>query len=165
LVETGTKVVTINMFDTVFHRATWDCHGTTPFSTLRDYADTLLPDFDRAFCALVDDLERRGRLDTTMVVATGEFGRTPRLNAAGGRDHWPAAWSAVVAGGGTRGGQVIGATDRHGGEPAAQPVTPGELLATMCRGLGIDPARAWSLAHAGARAPLAAAQPIRGLFS
>jgi hypothetical protein len=165
LVEAGTRVVTVNMFDTVFQRPTWDCHGTAPFSTLSDYADHLLLEFDRAFCALVDDLERRGRLDTTMVVATGEFGRTPRLNAAGGRDHWPGAWSAVVAGGGTRGGQVIGATDRHGGEPAEQPVTPADLLATMYRGLGIDPAVGGTFAQVGAGSPVAAAQPVRGLFS
>ena len=99
----------------------------------------MLPTFDRAFTALIDDLERSGRLETTMVVAAGEFGRTPRLNASGGRDHWPGVWSVVLAGGGVRGGQVVGASDAHAGAPADRPVTPGDLLATMYHGLGIDP--------------------------
>ena len=76
LVETGVRVVTVNMFDTVFNRVTWDCHGAAPFSTLDDYARELLPTFDRAFAALIDDLEAGGRLESTLVVAAGEFGRT-----------------------------------------------------------------------------------------
>ena len=115
-------VVTVNMFDTVFNRVTWDCHGAAPFSTLDDYASELLPTFDQAFSALIDDLERRGRLETTLVVAAGEFGRTPRLNASGGRDHWPGVWSVVLAGGGVRGGQVVGASDAHAGR--TQPTAP-----------------------------------------
>jgi uncharacterized protein (DUF1501 family) len=139
LVESGVRLVTVNMFETVFNRVTWDCHGARPFSTLDDYRRVLLPAFDTAFSALIDDLERSGRLDTTLVVATGEFGRTPRLNAAGGRDHWPRVWSAAMAGGGIRGGQVIGASDEHAAEPADRPVSPPELLATIYRSLGIDP--------------------------
>ena len=138
LVEAGVRLVTVNMFESVFNRVTWDCHGSRPFSTLDDYAHDLLPTLDMAFSALIDDLENRGLLDSTLVVATGEFGRTPRLNAAGGRDHWPGVWSAVLAGGGTCGGQVIGASNAEGGEPADRPVTPGELVATMYRSLGID---------------------------
>ena len=99
----------------------------------------VLPTFDRAFTALIDDLERSGRLETTLVVAAGEFGRTPRLNASGGRDHWPGVWSVVLAGGGVRGGQVVGASDAHAGAPADRPVTPSDLLATMYHRLGIDP--------------------------
>ena len=128
LVEAGVRVVTVNMFDTVFNRVTWDCHGAAPFSTLDDYASDLLPTFDQAFTALIDDLERRGRLETTLVVAAGEFGRTPRLNASGGRDHWPGVWSVVLAGGGVRGGQVVGASDAHATAPADRPVTPEDLL-------------------------------------
>ena len=128
------------MFATVFNQVTWDCHGSRPFSTLDDYASTLLPTFDVALSALLDDLDRRGLLESTLVVATGEFGRTPRLNAAGGRDHWPGVWSAVLAGGGTRGGTVIGASDPQGGEPVDRPVAPAELVATMYRSLRIDPA-------------------------
>ncbi len=141
LVDSGVRLVTVNMFSTVFNEVTWDCHGSRPFSTLDDYASTLLPTFDVALSALLDDLHRRGRLESTLVVATGEFGRTPRLNAAGGRDHWPGVWSAVLAGGGTRGGTVIGASDPQGGEPVDRPVGPAELVATMYRSLRIDPAQ------------------------
>ncbi len=95
LVESGVRLITVNMFETVFNKVTWDCHGTAPFSTLDDYSGHLLPTLDRALSALLDDLRARGLLDSTMVVATGEFGRTPRLNAAGGRDHWPGVWTAL----------------------------------------------------------------------
>jgi hypothetical protein len=139
LVEAGVRVVTVNMFETVFNRVTWDCHGTRPFSTLDDYARELLPALDCAFSALLDDLDRRGLLETTLVVATGEFGRTPRLNYSGGRDHWPGVWSAVLAGGGTRPGVVVGASDAHACSPADRPVTAPELLATLYHSLGIDP--------------------------
>jgi Protein of unknown function (DUF1501) len=141
LVESGVRVVTVNMFDTVFNRVTWDCHGGAPFSTLDDYATELLPTFDHAFSALIDDLEQRGRLETTLVVAAGEFGRTPRINPSGGRDHWPGVWSVVVAGGGVRGGQVVGASDAHASAPIDRPVTPGDLLATMYHSLGIEPSQ------------------------
>jgi Protein of unknown function (DUF1501) len=139
LVESGARLVTVNMFDTVFNRVTWDCHGAAPFSALDDYSQDVLPTFDRAFTALIDDLERSDRLATTLVVAAGEFGRTPRLNASGGRDHWPGVWSVVLAGGGVRGGQVVGASDARAGEPADRPLTPTDLLATMYHCLGIDP--------------------------
>ena len=121
LVEAGVRVVTVNMFETVFNRVTWDCHGTRPFSTLDDYAREVLPTFDRAVSALLDDLDGRGLLDTTLVVATGEFGRTPRLNAAGGRDHWPGVWSGPWPAAGSGGGQVIGASDAHASAPPTGP--------------------------------------------
>ena|SRR5947209_1361434 len=127
------------MFETVFNRVTWDCHGSRPFSTLDDYARDLLPTLDQALSALLDDLHLRGLLESTMVVATGEFGRTPKLNAAGGRDHWPGVWTALLAGGGVRGGQVVGASDAHAAAPQDRPVTPKALLVTMSRGLGIPP--------------------------
>jgi uncharacterized protein (DUF1501 family) len=139
LVESGVRVVVVNMFDTVFGTASWDAHGSNPFSTLDDYARHLLPTFDRAFSALVDDLEARNLLESTLVVAAGEFGRTPKLNAWGGRDHWPGVFSALLAGGGTRGGQTIGASDRLGSEPVDRPVALPELGATMARALGLDP--------------------------
>jgi Protein of unknown function (DUF1501) len=137
LVQAGVRMVTVNMFDTVFNKVTWDCHGAAPFSTLDDYSRSLLPALDLAVSALLDDLAAHGLLETTLVVATGEFGRTPRLNAAGGRDHWPGVWSALLAGGGIRGGQVIGASDAHASAPADRPVTPQELLATMYHSLRI----------------------------
>jgi hypothetical protein len=139
LVESGVRVVVVNMCHTVFGRPSWDAHGSSPFSTLDDYARNLLPSFDRAFSALVDDLAARSLLASTLVVAAGEFGRTPKLNASGGRDHWPAAFSALMAGGGMPEGRVIGATDRTASEPVDRPVSLPELVATMAQAVGIDP--------------------------
>jgi len=139
LVGAGARVVVVNMYQGVFDQPTWDCHGRCPFATLDDVARLVLPTFDRVFCTLIDDLARHGLLDSTLVVATGEFGRTPRINASGGRDHHPSAFSAVLAGGGTSGGRVIGATDAHASEPIDRPVRPAELVATMYRALGVDP--------------------------
>jgi hypothetical protein len=142
LVEHGVRLVTVNMFDTVFDNVTWDCHadGAVLSSTLDDYRDTLCPMFDRAYTALLDDLAGRGLLGSTLVVATGEFGRTPLLNSRGGRDHWPGVWSMLFAGGGVRGGQVVGSSDALGAEPRTRPVTPAEVAATVYRALGFDPA-------------------------
>ncbi len=107
----------------------------------------MLPPTDRGVAALLDDLESRGMLDETLVVVTGEFGRTPRIgsstgnvNSRDGRDHWAAVFSAVFAGGGVRGGQTIGQSDRVGAYPASRPYTPGDLAATIYDALGIDPA-------------------------
>ena len=113
LVERSVGFVTVNMFDSVFNRVTWDCHadGGSLDSCLDDYRTVLCPMFDRAYSALLDDLHQRGLLDSTLVVAMGEFGRTPQLNSRGGRDHWPGVWSILLAGGGVRGGQVIGSSD------------------------------------------------------
>lgn len=138
LVEAGTRVVTVNMYPTVFGAPSWDVHGAGPFSTFDDYERAVLPAFDRAFAALLDDLERGGRLGRTLVVATGEFGRSSRINARGGRDHAPGAWTALAAGGGVRGGQVIGATDARGAEPRDRPVSAADLAATLARGAGLE---------------------------
>jgi Protein of unknown function (DUF1501) len=165
LIETGVRVVTVNMFDTVFNRVTWDCHGAIPFSTLDDYARELLPTFDQAFTALIDDLERRGRLETTLVVAAGEFGRTPRLNASGGRDHWPGVWSMVLAGGGVRGGQVVGASDAHAAEPVDRAVTPRDLLATIYRSLGIEARQSLSRPDGESYSLIEAGEVIGELFA
>ncbi len=141
LVEAGVRVVTINTFQTVFNQITWDCHGGSPFSTLDDYARVLLPEFDRAFAALIDDLDRCGRLDSTLVVAAGEFGRTPHINSAGGRDHWPGVWSIAMAGGGIRAGHVVGASDPKAAYPAERPVSPQDILASIYHFMGIDPSQ------------------------
>jgi uncharacterized protein (DUF1501 family) len=164
LVEAGVRVVTVNMFDTVFNRVSWDCHGSAPFSTLNDYASELLPTFDRAFGALLDDLERAGRLESTLVVAAGEFGRTPRINATGGRDHWPGVWSVAMAGGGVQGGQVVGSSDAHASCPTDRPVTPPDLLATIYHSLEIDRAQYFTGPDGESRAILDDAEPIRELF-
>jgi uncharacterized protein (DUF1501 family) len=141
LVQHGVRLVTVNMFETVFGQITWDCHanGGDLSSTLEDYRDTLCPMFDQAYAALLDDLLADGLLDSTLVVAMGEFGRTPRLNNRGGRDHWPSVWSVLLAGGGVRGGQIIGASDGHGEEPKDRPVHAAEVAATVYHALGIDP--------------------------
>src|SRR5207249_3916675 len=99
---------------------------------------TLCPTFDLAYSALIDDLHQRGLLETTLIVAAGEFGRTPRLNVGSGRDHWPGVWSVVLAGGGVRGGRVIGASDKYGTEPVSRPVRAADIAATVYHAFGID---------------------------
>jgi uncharacterized protein (DUF1501 family) len=94
---------------------------------------------DQALSALLADLHDRGLLAGTLVLAMGEFGRTPKLNTLAGRDHWPRAFSVLLAGGGVRGGQVVGASDAHGEVPAERPVTPADLARTVYTLLGIDP--------------------------
>jgi uncharacterized protein (DUF1501 family) len=120
--------------------------------------------FDRAYAALLDDLADRGLLGTTFVMAAGEFGRTPRINPRGGRDHWPGCWSALLAGGGVRGGRVIGASDAHGARPADRPVAAAELAATAYRALGID-ASSRPGGPDGRPLPLTEASPLAEAFA
>jgi hypothetical protein len=129
LVEAGVRLVTVDC-------RWWDTH-VKGYETMRD---GFLPRWDRAYSALIGDLHDRGLLESTMVIAWGEFGRTPKVNATGGRDHWPGVFSAALAGGRVVGGRVVGASDSIGGEPAENPKTPQDVLATMYRHLGIDPA-------------------------
>ncbi|MGD0298531.1 MAG: DUF1501 domain-containing protein [Bryobacteraceae bacterium] len=138
LIEAGVRFVTINMFETVFDEITWDIHGSKPFSPISCYRDLVGPMFDMAYSSLLVELSERGLLDKTMVLATGEFGRTPKVNPAGGRDHWPQCWTILMAGGGIKGGQVIGASDEIGGAPRDRPTTPGQVAATVFSSLGID---------------------------
>lgn len=140
LVEHGVRLVTVNMFDTVFNEITWDCHadGGSLAVRLDDYKETLCPMFDLAYTSLLEDLKQRGMLDNTLVVAMGEFGRTPQLNPRGGRDHWPGVWSVLFAGANVKGGQVIGASTKNGAEPKDRPVLPEEIAATVYKGLGVD---------------------------
>lgn len=113
----------------------WDAHRDH-FRTLRE---TVLPEFDRALAALVEDLHERRLLDHTLVIAAGEFGRTPRINREGGRDHHARAWSVCLAGAGLEGGRVLGATDRMGAEVVDSPVRPEDLVASLYTLLGIAP--------------------------
>ena len=140
LVEQGTRCVTVNLFDSLKDRITWDCHGDKNCgpATLFDYQAQLCPEFDQAMSGLLDDLAQRGLLDDTLVIATGEFGRTPHVNDNVGRDHWPACWSALVAGGKITGGKTIGASDASASVPVDRPVDPGELTSTMLNWFGID---------------------------
>jgi uncharacterized protein (DUF1501 family) len=165
LVESGVRFVTVNMFDTVFNRITWDCHadGGALGTTLNDYADTVCPMFDLAYAALLEDLRDSGRLSNTLVLAMGEFGRTPKINPRGGRDHWTGVWSVLFAGAGIRGGRVIGASDAWGAEVRDRPVTPAEIAATVYRAMGI-PANLRIPGPNGETVPLCKAPAIRELF-
>lgn len=167
LVECGVRCVTVNLFDTLAGQVTWDCHGRKPEApaTLYDYRDLLCPQFDRAVAGLLDDLEQRGLLEDTLVVATGEFGRTPYVNEFAGRDHWPGVWSALVAGGGTPAGRMIGASDPHGTAPVDRPIHLGELAATIYQSLGIDPQTHLQGASEPADPPLVEYRPVTELFA
>ena len=134
LIEAGVRFVTVNMFETVFDEITWDIHGSKPFSPISCYRDLVGPMFDMAYSSLLEDLSERGLLQNTMVVAMGEFGRTPKVNPAGGRDHWPQCWTMLMAGGGIKGGQVVGASDDIGGAPKDRPTTPAQVAATVYQG-------------------------------
>jgi len=166
MVERGVAVITVNLFDRLDGQVTWDVHaaGAAAPGTLFDYRDTLCPQFDQAAAALLDDLDGRGLWEDTLVVATGEFGRTPRLNAGGGRDHWTGAWSAMLAGGTVPGGQVIGCTDAFAGSVIEDPVDPSELTATVYHHLGIDPHMELAVAD-GSTIPLLEADPVARLIS
>ena len=166
MIEAGVRFVTINMFETVFDEITWDIHGSKPFSPISCYRDLVGPMFDMGYSSLLEELSERGLLDETMILAMGEFGRTPKVNPAGGRDHWPQCWTVLMGGGGIKGGQAIGASDEIGGAPKDRPTTPGEIAATVFHGLGIDPTT--ELPGAGGRPiPLVdrGTEPIRELFS
>lgn len=165
LVEHGVRLATVNMFDTVFNRITWDCHanGGDLGSTLDDYRKTLCPMLDQAVSALLVDLEERGLLRNTVVLCMGEFGRTPKLNNRGGRDHWPGVWSGLMAGGPIRGGQVVGSSDREGREPKDRPIHPAEIVATVYQCLGLDPGQTIQGGD-GQAYRLVEAEPITELF-
>lgn len=141
LVERGSSFVTIDLSN---HSAsgTWDNHGDNipPYGGIWNGLRPLLPVFDHVLTTLVSDLGERGMLDDTLVIAMGEFGRTPTLGTQGstdGRNHWPYVMSMCLAGGGLRHGQVIGASSRDGGEIAERPVTPGDLAATIYQHMGV----------------------------
>jgi hypothetical protein len=141
LVESGVRFVTI---DLSYHPAsgTWDTHGDNipPYGGITKGLGPLLPLFDHLLTTLVSDLGERGLLDDVLVIAMGEFGRTPQMGTQGstdGRDHWPVVMSMCLAGGGLRHGQVIGATESDGGNIKERPVTPADLAATLYRYLGV----------------------------
>jgi hypothetical protein len=138
LIEAGVRFVTVNMFETVFDEITWDIHGSKPFSPISCYRDLVGPMYDNAFSSLLEDLQDRRLLDTTMITAMGEFGRTPKINKDAGRDHWPKVSCALLACGGLRTGQVIGSTDRLAGEAKDRPVHFQEVFATLYHSLGLD---------------------------
>lgn len=138
LIEGGVRFVTINTFLTVFNEVTWDIHGSAPFTSIEGMKNIVAPMYDQAYAALIEDLSERGMLDNTLVCNLSEFGRTPRVNPAGGRDHWPQCFTTYFAGGGVKGGRVIGRSDPIGGVPAERPVDPGEVVATIFHSLGFQ---------------------------
>jgi hypothetical protein len=159
LVEAGVRFVSV--YDKIHNgqEENWDSHQ----DVFRRHKDHLLPPADQALSALVEDLHTRGLLDSTLVVALGEFGRTPKINAQAGRDHWPDCFSVVLAGGGVHGGTVVGSSDHIGAFPDTDPVTPGDLAATLFGCFGLDAA---TEIHdlAGRPYRLADGTPLRRLF-
>jgi len=139
LVETGVPYVQVNWsqwVENIYDGRTdfgWDTHQLN-FEHLTDRHGPIL---DRALSALLDDLKQRGLLESTLVVAMGEFGRTPKISASGGRDHWPQCYSSLWAGGGIQPGRVIGASDKRGYQPVTKPVTPAMVGATILELAGI----------------------------
>ena len=158
LVEAGTTFVTINLYEK--NVDWWDDH-TNIEKNLR----TRLPRYDQALCTLIADLSERGMLDDVLVVACGEFGRAPRIDQGAGRGHWPGAMSVALAGGGVRGGQIIGATTADGARPHDRPLGPGHLLASIYRVLGIDYRRTLPDQQNRPIAIVPSGEPIAELFS
>ena len=147
LVEAGVRLVTVTwmyIFPTGRVSNVWDNHAGYGIHGAKTGYDLLkspvcIPPLDQGLSALLDDLSQRGLLDETLVVSAGEFGRTPKINKDGGRDHWGACQSALLAGGGIRGGQVYGASDAHAAYVKDRPVAPEDLLATVHHALGLSP--------------------------
>ncbi len=149
LVETGVRFVTVTL-------GGWDMHGS-----IHNSMNGTARIFDQSYAALIADLSQRGLLERTMVVVMGEFGRTPILNKDGGRDHHPRVFSTLLAGGGIKGGNVVGSSDSRGLEPASDPVKPEDLAATIYKSLGLDPSQSISSPE-GVRIALArGGSPIR----
>ncbi len=157
LVEAGVPFV--NLYDYKQQGQNWDAHARCT----DQHKNTLLPPLDRGLSALVEDLDTRGLLDSTLIVVAGEFGRTPRINASAGRDHWPECASVLLVGGGVVGGAVHGSSDRLGAFPTSNPTIPGDLAATIFARFGIDPATEIH-DQANRPYPLAAGQPLASLF-
>jgi hypothetical protein len=137
LVEAGVRFVTVYDGQYNGQDANWDAHANV-FGRLKN---DLIPPADRAFAALIADLNDRGLLEETLVIAMGEFGRSPKINASAGRDHWPNCYSVVLAGGGIRGGTTFGSSDKLGAYPDTDAVTPADLAATLFHRFGLDPDR------------------------
>ena len=129
LVEAGSRFATA-----AGYKASWDTHSNND----KSLRDKLVPPLDQALSTLLEDLDQRGLLELTIVIAMGEFGRTPHINPKNGRDHWPDCWSLVLGGGGIQSGQVIGASDERGAYVAERMVTMGDVFATIYKAFGID---------------------------
>jgi uncharacterized protein (DUF1501 family) len=153
LVEAGVRLVTVDC-------RWWDFHKQGFDSQRRGF----LPRWDRAYTALLEDMEQRGLLESTMVLAWGEIGRTPKVNNDAGRDHWPYVMCAALAGGGVKGGRVVGSSDRQGAYPKDSPKLPHDVLATLYRHLGVDTKATYLDPTGRPHAVLSEGQPIEELF-
>jgi len=173
LIEAGTRFVQVNwparsdQEPTPDADGSWDTHRNN-FPTLKN---DRCPVFDLAVSGLLDDLHTRGLLETTLVVVIGEFGRSPRIGAAttnnvgpGGRDHWPHCYSFLIAGGGVRGGQVYGESDKHGAYPKLDPVHPYDMIASIHHALGISAETEYRDTLNRPRRLVQHGGPITGLF-
>jgi uncharacterized protein (DUF1501 family) len=130
LVEGGCRFVTA----AGYKAGQWDTH----VGNEKRLREELAPILDQSLSALLEDLDQRGLLESTVVIVSGEFGRTPVVNPSGGRDHWPDCWSLLLGGGGIQGGQIIGASDKDGAYVAERPVSLGDLYATIYKAMGVD---------------------------
>lgn len=153
LVEAGVRFVTVA-------NGGWDTHDNHFVKVKRD----LLPPFDQAYAALLDDLSERGMLSNTLVLAFGEFGRTPQVNPAAGRDHWPTVFSVCLGGGPVRTGRIIGASDATGSQPTERPVRVEDLAATIYQALGIDYRREYMTPQGRPVPIVASGEPVAELF-
>jgi hypothetical protein len=158
LAEAGVPMINVSFCHTP--AGSWDTHG----SHFPQMKDSLCPIFDRAFAALVNDLDQRGLLERTLVLATAEFGRTPQINRSGGRDHWPWVYSIALAGGGAGTGIVYGASDNIAAFPTAHPHDPRDLAATVYHLLGV-PENTTVYDQAQRPYPLVIGQKIDGLLA
>lgn len=156
LIEAGVRVVTTVNGPSI----TWDTHKDND-NALKN---RLVPPMETAFTALLEDLEQRGLLDSTLVVWMGDFGRTPIINKEGGRDHWPQCYTMVLAGGGIRGGQVVGESDKTGGYPIARPLDPADIHATVFAALGYDSNAITYMTTDGRPTPLSLGTVVRELL-
>jgi hypothetical protein len=159
LVEAGVRFVTVYDGQHNGQTANWDAHENV-FGRLKN---DLIPPADQSFAALINDLSSRGLLEETLVIAMGEFGRTPKINGNAGRDHWPNCYSVVLAGGGIRGGATFGSSDKFGAYPDSDAVSPADLAATLFWRFGLDPVQEM-VDLTGRPYKLADGQPIRALF-
>jgi hypothetical protein len=167
LVEAGVRFVNVYFAPNIGGQGNtggWDTHGFNGHPMYPILKNYLLPITDQALPTLIEDLEARGLLDTTLVVWAGEFGRTPRINNIAGRDHWPQCYSVILAGGGVKRGFAYGTSDRYGAWPTANPVKPDDLAATMFAALGLDP-HAEVFDRLNRPLPISAGQVVEEVFA
>jgi len=162
LVEAGTRFVQVNWYsEPAWHG--WDVHGAD-LPGIGRMESPLCPRLDQGLSTLLEDLHQRGRLDSTLVVWMGEFGRTPQINQLAGRDHWPDTGCVLFSGAGLKGGQAIGATDAEGGKPVDRKVAPEDVATTIYQKLGIDYQKQYMTPQNRPVKIISGGEPIKELF-